>query len=262
MKKVVKIKKLKIGEGIPKICTPIVNTNIGEILNMAKKIKEAGADLVEWRADYFEDIKRWQEVEDTLKELKSILGNTPLLFTLRTLNDGGNLKISSEEYFKLNSNIIRTKLVDIIDVELSSGHKIVKGLIADAKKFNVYTIISNHDFEKTPDKNEIIKIMCEMQSLNGDILKIAVMPKNKRDVLVLLDATEEMTRVYADRPIVTISMSSLGVVSRLTGEIFGSDITFGSVGEESAPGQLPIEELKELLKIFHKEISLKIPSEK
>lgn len=256
MKKIIKIRNLEIGEGIPKICTPIVNTTMDEILNMAKKIKESGADLVEWRADYFENIKEWQEVENTLKALRDILESIPILFTLRTLNEGGNLKISSEEYYKLNNNIVRNNLADIIDIELSLGHEIVRKLIAEAKKFNVYTIISKHDFEKTPDKKEIIKIMCEMKKLNGDILKMAVMPKNQRDVLVLLDATEEMARVYADRPIVTISMSSLGVVSRLTGEVFGSAITFGIVDEESAPGQIDIDELKRFLKVFHEGTSL------
>lgn len=46
-----------------------------------------------------------------------------------------------------------------------------------------------------------------MQELDADIPKIAVMPQNKKDVLTLLSATEEMASEYADRPIITMSMA-------------------------------------------------------
>mgnify|MGYP002231440565 CR=1 FL=1 len=46
--------------------------------------------------------------------------------------------------------------------------------------------------------------------MNADIPKIAVMPQNKKDVLTLLAATEEMATNYADRPIITMSMAGTG----------------------------------------------------
>ncbi len=67
-----------------------------------------------------------------------------------------------------------------------------------------------------------------MQELGADLPKIAVMPQNEKDVLVLLEATNEMFKIYADRPIITMSMSGMGVISRLCGEIFGSALTFGA----------------------------------
>lgn len=251
MKQIVEVGKLKIGVGIPKICVPIVATSKVEILKCAEAIKISQADFVEWRADFFDHIDDWQEVEALLRELKEILENMPLLFTIRTVKEGGNLKVSSEEYLSLNSKVIKSSLVDIIDIEFFVGENIVKSLIEEAKIYKINTIISNHDFEKTPEKAEIIKRMCHMQKLQGDIIKIAVMPKDKRDVLALLDATEEMARIHADRPIITMSMSPLGVVTRVSGEIFGSAVTFGTVGEKSAPGQLPVEKLKNLLEVFH-----------
>jgi len=85
-----------------------------------------------------------------------------------------------------------------------------------------------------------------------DIPKIAVMPTCVEDVLILLSATNEMYTKYADRPIITMSMGPLGVVSRLSGEIFGSAMTFGAVGKVSAPGQIPVRELATTLDILHK----------
>lgn len=75
-----------------------------------------------------------------------------------------------------------------------------------------------------------------MQDMNADIPKIAVMPQNRKDVLTLLAATEEMATNYADRPIITMSMAGTGVISRLCGEVFGSSMTFGAAKKASAPG--------------------------
>ena len=90
-----------------------------------------------------------------------------------------------------------------------------------------------------------------MQELGVDVPKIAVMPQNKKDVITLLAATEEMFTNYADRPIITMSMAGTGAISRLSGEAFGSALTFGAVGKVSAPGQINVEDLKTVLNIVH-----------
>ncbi len=90
--------------------------------------------------------------------------------------------------------------------------------------------------------------LCKMQEMEADIAKLAVMPRTERDVLTLLDATLAMKELHQDTPIVTMAMGELGVISRLAGQLFGSAITFGSVGEVSAPGQIPVEKLYEFLK--------------
>ena len=93
-----------------------------------------------------------------------------------------------------------------------------------------------------------------MQELDVDLPKIAVMPKKKEDVLTLLAATEEMNRKYADRPIITMSMAGDGVISRLCGEVFGSALTFGAAGQASAPGQIGVKELRQILTILHESV--------
>lgn len=90
-----------------------------------------------------------------------------------------------------------------------------------------------------------------MQDMNADIPKIAVMPQNKKDVLTLLAATEEMTTNYADRPIITMSMAGTGVISRLCGEVFGSSMTFGAAKKASAPGQMGVNDLNTVLGLLH-----------
>jgi 3-dehydroquinate dehydratase-1 len=90
-----------------------------------------------------------------------------------------------------------------------------------------------------------------MQDLGADIPKIAVMPKCKLDVLELLEATVIMSEKYADRPIITMSMSGTGVITRLAGEVFGSALTFGAAKKASAPGQIGVEDLYSALQLLH-----------
>jgi len=248
----VKVKNITIGEGMPKICVPIVGETVEKIVEEAEYLTTLEADVVEWRVDFFEQVEDINQVKEALKKIRKRLPQTPIIFTFRSLREGGQKEISTSYYMELNRIMVQTGQVDMIDVELFNDEKDVKHLIDVAHDHNVYVIISNHDFHKTPNKEEIVARLRKGQELGGDIPKIAVMPKNTADVLTLLDATREMKEHYADRPIITMSMAGKGVISRLAGEIFGSALTFGAAKKASAPGQVAVNELKNTLSLLHK----------
>jgi 3-dehydroquinate dehydratase-1 len=251
MKKIVNVKGITIGEGIPKVCVPMVGETLSHLTEEASFLKTLDADLVEWRVDFFENAGEIEKVIEALEEIRKILMDKPLIFTFRSLKEGGEKEVSPEFYVSLNKAVAETGQVDIIDVELFNQENDVRMLIETAHANNVYVIVSNHDFKQTPPKDEIISRLCRAQELGGDLPKIAVMPGNSRDVLTLLDATETMKEMYADRPIITMSMAGKGVVSRLAGEIFGSSITFGAAKRASAPGQVAVSELRSILSLIH-----------
>ena len=209
-------------------------------------------DIVEWRVDWFEGVFDFAQVEDVLKDLREALGNIPLLMTFRTSKEGGEKAIEPAAYAELNIKAAQTGYVDLIDVEIFTGDEIVKKIIDGAHAAGVKVIASNHDFFKTPAKADIIYRLRKMQDMNADIPKIAVMPQNRKDVLTLLAATEEMATNYADRPIITMSMAGTGVISRLCGEVFGSSMTFGAAKKASAPGQMGVNDLSTVLDLLHK----------
>ena len=248
------IRGVAIGEGIPKICVPIVGKTREEIVKAAEEIRTLPVDVVEWRADWYEEIFEADVVLDVLQELRRILGEFPLLFTFRTKKEGGEKEIDEKNYRTLNQLVVESGLADLIDVEVFSGDEVVNDLVRTAHENEVKVIGSNHDFEKTPSKEEIIRRLQKMQELDVDLPKIAVMPRKKEDVLTLLAATEEMNRKYADRPIITMSMAGDGVISRLCGEVFGSALTFGAAGQASAPGQIGVKELRQILTILHESV--------
>ena len=247
----IKVREIEIGAGAPKIIVPIVGVTKEDILNEAKTFDSIPVDVVEWRVDWFEHVFEFDKVEDVLKELRTVLGNIPLLLTFRTKKEGGEKAIDTKDYKELNLRAAKTGYVDFIDVEIFTGDDVVKEIIDGAHAVGVRVIASNHDFFKTPAKSDIIYRLRKLQDMGADILKIAVMPQSKRDVLTLLCATEEMVTDYADRPIITMSMAGTGVISRLCGEVFGSSMTFGAAKKASAPGQMGVNDLNTVLDLLH-----------
>ena len=245
--KAVYIRGLAIGEGCPKICVPICGKTKTEIIEEAKKILELPADIVEWRGDWYEDVFDVTCLNDVLAELRQVLGDLPILFTFRSIQEGGERPITPERYLKLADMVCASGHVDALDVELFMDVYVNPLIVEKAHACGMTVIASNHDFRKTPAKDELTRRMILMDEMGADILKIAVMPKSPSDVLELLTATEEMGRLYSDKPIITMSMGSVGLISRLAGECFGSAMTFGAGEKASAPGQIPAKELKLVL---------------
>lgn len=249
------VKGLEIGVGAPKIIVPIVGKTEKDLIAEVEFLKEVDFDVLEWRVDHFNDVDDIEKVRQAAKAINAVIGHKPVLFTFRTANEGGVYPASTAFYVNLNKNMISSGLVDFVDVEIFTGDEDVKEMITFAHQHKVLVIASNHDFDKTPSKSDIIYRLRKMQDLGADIPKIAVMPRTTDDVLTLLAATVEMKEKYATKPLITMSMAGKGAISRVAGETFGSDLTFGAAKTASAPGQLDVKELRNILNILHRSLS-------
>ena len=116
-----------------------------------------------------------------------------------------------------------------------------------AQTRGIKVVGSNHDFYSTPEKEEMIQRLISMQKDGADIVKIAVMPKDEQDVQLLLSAAKEMTEKKDSKPVIAISMGEKGLISRIAAKQYGIAMTFGSVGNASAPGQIEVEELRRMM---------------
>lgn len=244
--KTVTVDHITIGEGLPKIIVPMVGNTKDALLKEAELIHTLDCDLVEWRIDFFESISDYSTVASLSHNLKAIL-EKPLLITFRTKKEGGVCDLPEDNYFELYKTIISNGDLDLLDVELFLPEKKVRDLIDLAHQHDIKIIMCNHDFQKTPEKAEIVNRLRSMQDKGADICKIAVMPQSSIDVLTLLDATREMYLEHAKVPLITMSMGSLGMISRISGQVFGSAATFGSATTASAPGQVPVADLRKML---------------
>lgn len=249
------VRGVEIGVGQPKICISITGRNRMEIINQLNVIKDLHFDIVEWRVDFFEEISDLIAVKEMLMDMDRILVNKPVLFTFRSSLEGGQKWIPSDRYSDLIHTAVGTGVVDIADIELFLGDKFVENLIMQIHGLGAKALLSNHDFTKTPSKDKIVDRLKNMEYLGADIAKIAVMPKNKRDVLELLDATLEVEK-RIEIPVVTMSMGPMGMITRISGEIFKSAITFGAGFAASAPGQMPVQDLSQIISVLHKNLEV------
>ena len=79
------------------------------------------------------------------------------------------------------------------------------------------------------------------------MIKFALMPTTSDDVISVLQFTKELTERYPQLPRITMSMGQLGQMTRTCGNVFGNCLTFGTLGQASAPGQVEVEILKQLV---------------
>ncbi|BDR57109.1 type I 3-dehydroquinate dehydratase [Xylocopilactobacillus apis] len=240
-----RIRNITLGVGRPKIAVPIIGTNKEEIITQAAKAKDTQPDLIEWRIDYFEQVMNFSALQSVGQELRQTIGDIALLTTFRTKNEGGQIELAHvEDYADICQSVLQGKFTDAIDIERFYQDDIVKQIVQLAHQDNVIVIMSNHDFVKTPSAKDIKQRLLDMIEFGADAAKIAVMPESLADVLTLMTATQEASKI-ANRPLITMSMGDIGKVSRIAGEVFGSTVTFATVGAASAPGQIPIEHLRQ-----------------
>lgn len=245
------VRNTEFKEGIVRICVPVTGITEKEIYSQTEEALESGADAIEWRADWYEDIGDHQCVLHILRQMRSQLDEIPLLFTFRTLKEGGKKDISLSDYESLLTRVIGSGSADLVDIEMFLSDEMTGRLVSSAREHNVRTVISSHDFEKTPDTEEMVQRLEKMKELGADLPKLAVMPQNQTDVFRLMEAASRFTSA-SDWPCIAISMAKEGALTRITGGLFGSVMTFASAGRGSAPGQIPADELRKLLIHLHR----------
>lgn len=211
-----------------KIAIPIFQENCKDVIEVARDCIEKGADILEFRIDALKnpDIS---EIRKTIEEI-----NFPIIATNRINTEGGSFKGSEEE--RVNILYECCDLVEYVDIELQSNDEYINKI----KDTGVTTIVSYHDFEKTPDLNEIMYIV-EKELELGDIAKVAFMPQNLEDTLTILAVLSHCKNTIA------ISMGDLGSYTRVMASKFDSPITFAAGRDATAPGQIDIETMKALL---------------
>lgn len=245
----IEIKGHHINEGKPMVCVPIVAETSEQILAQAKDFTARGARMVEWRLDYYEKIHEDAAVRLTLLELGKICADTILLVTIRSKRQGGNARMEEEELIHLLTILAESGQADLLDVEFFELTE-PKKLIQNLKNQGTYVIASHHDFDKTPSYDTLMTLLAQMEEGGADLVKIAVMPEKAADVLTLLSATNDYYERQEQVPIISMSMGKLGLVSRLSGQTFGSCVTFAVMGDSSAPGQPQAEALERVLEFM------------
>ena len=210
-------------------------------LSDAIAAKRAGADILELRVDFLGE-RDAARIREFMKKVKEGVG-LPIIATNRAEREGGRFKGTEEERISLLKGIMGA--ADAVDVELFTALEDT-GIVEKAAELGITTIISFHDFMGTPSRDEILSTINKMHAL-GDVAKVAVTPNSLEDALTLLEVTLSLR---GGKPVVAISMGALGKHTRIIAPLYGSALTYGSVGESVAPGQLSVWELRRILDVL------------
>ena len=236
---------------LPAVCIPLVARSADALRAEAAAAARLSPDLVEWRVDFFECLARQDEVVALAAALRGIAG-VPLLFTRRSVREGGQpIALAEPQVLALYQAVCAAGAADIVDWEMDSPRADVDAVRAAARASGIALLLSFHDFGGTPPAATLVERLRQAQALGADIGKLAVMPRTRADVLALLQATLEASMAL-EIPVAGMSMGALGAVTRLAGGEFGSALTFAVGQAASAPGQLPIGELREALAVLRR----------
>jgi 3-dehydroquinate dehydratase-1 len=253
---VIRLHGQPVGGGTcPLICTPLVGKSPQAVLDELSIILPKQPDIIEWRVDFFEDIASTTLVLEVAGRIRKAAGAIPIIFTCRSAKEGGErVPLDDIGIVKLHAAVCASRLVDIIDYELSNPAEQVAQLRQASRDNDVSMILSYHNFQLTPEAAVLEAKFAEAERNGADIAKVAVMPRSPEDVLTLLGATWRASEA-GGIPLIGLSMGGFGAVSRMAGGVFGSALTFAVGKSSSAPGQIPIEELRTVLEMVRRSVT-------
>lgn len=271
--------------GLPAVAVSLTGPSLTQARTQARSAVDAGADVLELRVDLLEEAGALAapdpldaaaaaaQVLDCLRGLGEAIAadgadadaGAPVLLTCRTAAEGGRAQLDDASYGALLRSVL-DGLADwaperrpaAIDVEVQRG--CLPQVCEQAHALGIDVVASFHDFEATPADEVLEEVLARMAREGADLAKIAVWPTSADDVARLLGVCARATAGAGARsglgvPVAAMSMGALGAVSRVA-PTFGSALTFAVVPDEqgqaraSAPGQLPIQDVRRCLELL------------
>jgi 3-dehydroquinate dehydratase-1 len=180
---------------------------------------DSGVDIFEARVDLFN--KPVGKVIDYVKRIRKSV-SAPFIGTIRENDFNRGERVGG--YVEL------AKHVDCVDIELGmpEWREVVDSISGAA-----LIMVSEHDFNSTPDMGGLADIVRRAVEQGAEIVKIAVKAQCAGDVTRLLRFTED-----CDTPLVSIAMGKTGQISRIAAPLFGSLFSYGYLRKPVVRGQL------------------------
>ena len=231
-------------------CIPMIPATREALIEETKMVVELKPDVIEWRVDYFEKAADAEYVKESLEAIAPYVEEIPVIFTFRHACEGGAKEYPQDVRLATIKAALSTGHADIVDIEACNDKEFIEAVKAAVKEAGSRLILSFHNFKETPSEEFIYEKLKVERDLGADIPKLAVMPQNFNDVLTLMRATYRARTEAVDLPLITMSMGEIGKISRVIGDLYGSDMSFVVGKAASAPGQIPVAVVNELWKLL------------
>ena len=239
------LRGLTFDAAAPRIIVPLFARSLGALRPLAAAAAaDPAAEVVELRLDPLPEV----DFSAALALVRS-LTDKPLIVTIRTKAEGGELALMPDAYAAHCRALLAQGGVAALDIEWKACGPHRDALRNAAHAAGAVALYSEHHFDGTPATDAMADTLAGMADAGADIAKLAVMPHTAADAARLLEATARAHAARPGVPLITMSMGAIGAVTRFCGGAFGSAATFGvtSGTTASAPGQPSAEVLKEKL---------------
>lgn len=221
-----------------KICLPIVKNGFKDVLQAIDTYHDV-YDMFEVWVDYIQDISP-EFIIQLQKKLRE-----KLIIVFRRL-DGKNNTIDIHNRCAII--LLLNDTTSFIDLDIEKQNEELE-FIKD-KKLLIKTIVSFHDYDKTPRTSVLVKKIEKMNIYQPNIYKIATLCQSPKQAIalmhLLLDLKEEQKKT------IILGMGDYGKITRIFGALYGNEITFTpeTNTEETAKGQLTRTQLKTAIQIL------------
>lgn len=243
------------------ICVPIPvkSVNIREIAPTIKNVINLNPSMIELRFDYISDIQKITK-DFVFNLINRIQPRIPVICTLRDFSEGGQVKVDVNERLQIIKLLIESE-PKYLDIEISTDVGILSEINRLALHNKVGLLYSFHDFEKTPTYGEAIKILedslkklknellIDQEIIEKSIFKLIFTAQSFKDNLVPLQLCK--TKSSKKLRLISFCMGDLGLFSRILCKFSGSILTYCSFEEKTAPGQINIAKLREILNLLN-----------
>ena len=199
----------------------------------------AAADLVEVRLDA---VNGGPEEAAALCRAVAAWGR-PLLVTPRSPGEGGLRQWDEETRLMVLEAVWQAVAVACVDVEVADSPGLLDRVLS-ARPADTEVIASFHDFGGFPGEERLAALADDAVDRGADHFKAAVQVADLDQSARLACWTRERSRCQS---LLTMAMGPAGVLSRVMGGAFGSWGTYGHIETATAPGQLAVTELAELI---------------
>jgi len=217
-----------------KIAVSIPARTVCDARRMVRKAKQFGADLAEMRLDY---LNRGESLGELARAEKM-----PLIATYRSRKTGGSREVEQDRYVE---NLIVTAEEGFDYVDVQTGTRDLRYVVNKIHRLGSKTIVSHHDFQKTPTSAQLDAILRLCRASGAGIAKIVTTARKLEDNLRLLAFTQKASR---HGRVICFGMGRFGTLSRILSPVYGAAFTFASLDEENpvAPGQLSVRRMRRI----------------
>lgn len=221
----------------PLLVATSLEDSVDGILEGVQRARSVGADIVELRIDRLANSK---SVEELVQHVR-----VPHIVACRTPQFGGFFSGTEEERIERLQVAVHAGAT-AVDIEFFTEPTLRSQLLKFAREHEVPVLIGYENMQETPSHGDLIQGLRDVAALEPDFIKLAVRALSYTDLLTVLNVALE-ARSFLDVPFAAIALGAHGAPSRPMACVLGASFTYCAVESGVVPGQLTIQETRDLI---------------